>query len=120
MQNAFVKQYLCPTCGKRAPQPAEKAEAALNQVLNAWTQGELASTFADPDKPVQATDPDWKAGYRLLSFLAVEAKPNPDKPGQVRCRVTLSLQDLRGKQVDKEVVYDVELGDTIVIGRAGS
>jgi hypothetical protein len=106
-------------CEKAAPQPADKAEAALNQVLVAWTQGEPAGTFADPEKPVQVTDPDWIAGYRLLQFLAFESKSNPDKQGRVRCRVSLTLQDPRGKKVDKEVVYEVDLGDRIVIERAG-
>jgi hypothetical protein len=107
-------------CGKRAlQQPAEKAEAVVDQVLDAWTRGEPADKFAGPQQPIQAKDPDWKAGYRLLSFLTAEAKQIPEQPNHVRCRVALSLQDRAGKKVDKEVVYDVQLGDTIVIGRVG-
>src|SRR5205807_3206448 len=107
-------------CGKRSPQqPAEKAEAVVDQVLDAWTRGESFGKFAGPQQPIQASDPDWKAGYRLLSFLTAEAKQNPEQPDHVRCRVALSLQDRTGKKVDKEVVYDVQLGDTIIIGRVG-
>jgi hypothetical protein len=107
-------------CGKNAvPQPAEKAEAALDQFLAAWTRGEPADTFSGPEKPLQATDPDWMAGYRLSSFLTVESTANPERPGQIRCRVALTLRDPGGKQVDKEVVYEVELGETIAIQRGG-
>lgn len=117
---AALAALAAPGCGKSSPrQAAEKAEAAVDQVLDAWTRGEPAAKFADPKEPVQATDPDWTAGRRLLSFLTVEAKPDPEKPDHVRCRVALSLQDRTGKKVDREVVYDVRLGEPIVIGRAG-
>ncbi len=106
-------------CGKNAPRPTEKAEAAIDKALDAWLRGEPPGTVTAGEPPVQATDPDWQAGHRLLSFLVVESKAIPDNPDHVRCRVALSLQDATGKQVDKEVVYDVQLGDTIVIRREG-
>ncbi len=106
-------------CGRGPPkQPAEKAEAVVEQFLDAWSRGDSPERFAAPDRPIQVTDPDWRAGYRLVSFLGVEARQSPDSPDHVRCRFALSLRDRKGRKVDKEVVYDVKLGDTTVIARA--
>ncbi len=115
---AAVLAALAGGCGKGDLSTANKAEAALDRVLDAWARGEPAGAFADPEKPIQATDPDWSAGYHLLGAMAVESKSDPEQPGQVRCRFTLSLQDPRGREVNKEVVYDVRLGDRTVIERA--
>jgi hypothetical protein len=109
---------LGPGCGKGPPTPPPaRAEALVERFLDAWSRGESPDAFAGPDKPVQATDPDWKAGCRLLSFLSIEASPGPEAPDHFRCRVALSLRDPKGKRVDKEVVYDVQVGQTSVIGR---
>jgi hypothetical protein len=115
---AAVLTALAGGCGKGDLSSANKAEAALDRVLDAWARGEPAGAFADPEKPIPATDPDWSAGYRLRGSMPVESKPNPEQPGQVRCRFTLLLQDPRGREVDKQVVYDVRLGDRIVVERA--
>jgi hypothetical protein len=96
----------------------DKADAVLDQVLNSWVRGESPDKFADPNQPIQADDPDWKAGYRLLSFLNFETNPGDKGPEHFRCRVTLSLQNRQGKQLQKEVVYDVQLGDKIIIARS--
>ena len=105
-------------CGNGAPtQPGERAEALVERILDAWSRGESPDAFAGPNEQVQATDSDWKAGWRLLSFLSIEAKPSPEAPGHFRCRVALSLRDPKGKKVDKEVVYDVQVGQTSVISR---
>jgi hypothetical protein len=105
-------------CGKNASQqPADKAMEVVEQFLEAWSRGEPPDKFADPGHPIQGTDPDWKAGYRLASFLSAEAKQNQELPDHVRCRVALSLQNARGRKWDKEVVYDVQMGEKSVIRR---
>ena len=103
-------------CGnKAATQPAERADKAVEQFLDAWSRGEPPDKFADPNRPLQGSDPDWKAGYRLLSFLSGETRPSPENPDHIRCRVSLSLQDPKGGRRDKEVVYDVQMGEKSVI-----
>jgi hypothetical protein len=97
--------------------PADKAEKAVEFFLDAWSRGEPPDKFADAASPIQGTDPDWKAGYRLLSFLSAESKQNQEAPDHIRCRVALSLQDKQGNRWDKEVVYDVQIGDKKVISR---
>jgi hypothetical protein len=106
-------------CGNNAStQPVDKAEKVVELFLDAWSRGEPPDKFAGHDHPIQGTDPDWKAGYRLLSFLSAEAKQSQEKPDHVHCQVALSLQDQKGKKWEKEVVYDVRMGDKSVIRRA--
>lgn len=94
-----------------------RAQAALDQVLDSWARGEAPTRYADDSEAIRATDPDWKAGYRLLSFLSVDAKPIEEKPGHVLCRVSLVLKEPKGKQVEKEVTYHVQVGDKVIIER---
>jgi hypothetical protein len=106
-------------CNKASTEQLQgKAEAALETALNAWVRGEAADKYSDVSQPIQITDPDWKSGSRLLSFLTVESKPSTESADHFRCRVALSLQDRKGKKVEKEVDYEVRLGDKIVIERA--
>jgi hypothetical protein len=94
-------------------QAQQKAEAAVDKALDAWVRG------GPPDKltAIRIDDPDWKAGVKLLGFLTSESTPVADNPKRFRCRVSLVVQDRAGKRVDKEVEYNVQLGDTVVIER---
>lgn len=115
---AILSVLLASGCGKNDPNKSvHKAERDVEEFLDAWSRGEPPDRFAGNDGPVQGTDPDWKAGYRLLSFLSDEAKPSQDTPNRVRCQVALSLQDKKGRKWDKKVVYDVQVGEKSVISR---
>ncbi|MHB1423497.1 MAG: hypothetical protein ACYC3I_09955 [Gemmataceae bacterium] len=105
-------------CAKNSAPPEDKAEKAVEQLLDAWNRGEPADKFADPNNPISGSDPDWKAGYRLLSFLSSEIKQSQEKPDEFRCQVELSLQDKSGKRWDKKVTYEVRLGEKSVVNRA--
>jgi hypothetical protein len=106
-------------CGKGAAKtPADKAEAAVEQFLDAWSRGESPDQFEGSHPTISASDPDWRAGVRLLSFLTEETTPSHDGAAPFRCRVALSLRHPRGKRVDKKVVYEVTLGDKTVVRRA--
>ena len=104
-------------CGKNTASPEDKAEKPLEQFLDAWSRGEPADKFADANNPISGSDPDWKAGYRLLGFLSGETKQNQEKPDEYRCQVELSLQDKSGKRWDKKVTYEVRTGEKSVINR---
>lgn len=113
-----VSALVAQGCEKHsAKRSTDKAEAVVEAFLDAWSRGESPDKFADPNRPLQGADPDWQAGCRLVSFLSVEATQRQDSPDHVRCRVALSLQDPKGKKLDKEVVYDVRVGERSVIGR---
>ena len=106
-------------CGqKSAEQPTDRADALLEKVLDAWVRGEKPDKLAATNPAIQVTDPDWSAGYRLQSFLSIDTKPADGTPGSARCRVSLTLTDSKGKKVDKEVEYDVQVGDKSVVTRA--
>ncbi|MCS7047435.1 MAG: hypothetical protein NZO58_13845 [Gemmataceae bacterium] len=87
-----------------------KAEIELDKVLDAWARGEPADQYPD-------VDPDWKAGYKLHSFLSSDARLVETKPEQARVEVALSLSDPKGKRLQKTVVYRVEQGPPVVIRR---
>jgi hypothetical protein len=114
---AFSACFLHGCARNPSGQPVNKAEAALDTALDCWARGEAPEALADAEQPIQATDPDWKAGYRLTSFLGVDSKPVEETPDRFRCRVALALKDPKGKEVQKEVVYNVTLGDTVLISR---
>jgi hypothetical protein len=110
---------LAQGCGSSSPnQPADKAERFVDEFLDCWARGESPDKLADRNPSIQVSDPDWKAGYRLTSFLIVETKQDQGTPGHVQCRVALSLADRKANKSEKEVKYDVRVGDKIVIGRA--
>lgn len=104
-------------CKDTAKKNLGKTEQAVDTALDCWARGEPASKFADPSQPIQLDDPDWKAGMRLLSFLNSGTTAGSD-PNHFRCKVALSLQGPDGKQVQKDVVYDVQVGDKIIIVRS--
>jgi hypothetical protein len=87
-----------------------KAQTALDKALDAWTRSESPEGFS-------VDDPDWKAGYRLLSFLTAETNYVDQRSDQVRCRVALTLADKQGKRSDKDVFYIVKLADRITVAR---
>jgi hypothetical protein len=107
-----------PGCGNGANRrPAEKAEAAVEAFLEAWSQGETPEKFAGTHQSISVSDPDWTAGYHLLSYLSVETKQSSEAPSRFRCRVALSLRYPKGKTVEKEVVYEIVSGEKYVISR---
>lgn len=115
---AVLLAVAMPGCAKNDPKKnQDKAEKALERVLDSWTRGESPDKYAGADQAIQASDPDWKAGCRLLSFLTIESKQGTEGPGHVQCRVSLSLQDQKGKRFEKDVDYDVKMGDKTVIAR---
>jgi hypothetical protein len=113
----FLSAFLLTGCGGAGRRPQDRAESAVDKVLDGWARGEPADKYAESGQPIQASDPDWSAGYRLLSFLSVDARQPVEGTAEVRCRVALSLQDRAGKKLEKEVVYRVQLGDSIIIAR---
>lgn len=106
-------------CGKDDPNKVvHKAEKDVEKFLDAWSRGEPPDKFTGTEGTIQGTDPDWKAGYRLLSFLSDDVKQSQDVPDHIRCQVALFLQDAKGNKVDKKVVYDVQVGEKSIISRA--
>lgn len=105
-------------CNKGAPKtPADRAEAVVEEFLDAWSRGESPAKFESSHPTTAVSDPDWKAGARLLSFLCTETKPGEQSTPLFRCRVALSLRDRQGRAVNREVTYEVVPGEKYVIRR---
>jgi hypothetical protein len=104
-------------CGKGglSQQDLDRARGALESSLNAWQKGESPAKLSNLDPPVEMVDMDWKSGHRLL-----EHRIKSVEGGQAETAhswVVLSLQTRKGKKLEKEVLYDIKLGDPITIGR---
>jgi hypothetical protein len=101
-------------CGPHASSAEEnlnKAETVLEAALDAWTRN------APPTDQFATSEPDYKAGYRLLSFLIADSKAIDGTPDRFRIRVALTLKDPQGRAVDKEAWYVVQLGEAATIHR---
>jgi hypothetical protein len=104
--------------GKRGLGQADldRARQAVEASLETWRKGEPASKLSALNPPVQITEPDWKAGYKLLKHEITKTEGLQGE--NARCWVVLSVQSRQGKKKDKDVVYEVNLGGgKVVIGR---
>lgn len=105
----FLLVLLVAGCGEPPPN-LEKAEAAVKVSLDVWKADGKPNQLPS----IEIADPDWKAGYRLLDYTWKTTSAQPQQGPRVV--VTLQLQS-RGKTSNKEVAYEVILGDPVKIGR---
>ncbi len=115
---AAILAVLAGCARNRVDKARDKAEKAVETALDAWSRGESPEKFANSNPSIRINDPDWKAGFRLLSSLTVDSKQSPIGPKQFECRVSLSLSGAAGRKIAKEVVYHVQMGDKTTIDRA--
>ncbi len=103
--------------GKRslAEDDLNRARKGVQEALDAWKKGGPAPRKGAVNAQLEITDPDWEKGYRLSHY---EVKRVEGLEGSnARSWVVLSLQSRQGKRLEKEVVYEIRLGEKIVIGR---
>jgi hypothetical protein len=104
-------------CGDSVPkEELDRARDAVQSGLTAWKQGEKIAKLKTASPPVEFTDDNWHPGqFKLLDF---EIKKTEGKPGTpLRCTVFLSMQDRKGKKIEKDVVYEVRPGSPTVVAR---
>lgn len=104
-------------CGRSVSQKElDRARNAVDDGLRAWQQGERPESLLRHDPPIQFRDDDWKKGLRLTDY---EIKNADGSAGDLtpRCQVRLTLQDRRGKKVEKSVVYNIDYKETVAIVR---
>lgn len=90
-----------------------KAEDVVKASLDKWKEGGKPQQLSD--KSIEMTDPDWRAGMKLLDYQVKNASAPPQQGPRVVVR--LDLQNRTGKKLNKEVAYEVLPGDKIRIGR---
>jgi hypothetical protein len=93
--------------------PAAKVDEAKGHVkaaLDKWQAG------GKPDelKPVEFNEAMWNAGEKLVSFEMGAAK-YAEGAQAVRCEVTLTVRNKKGKERTENVTYDVTLGPPLKV-----
>lgn len=94
-------------CGRSLPETADPVDARhlLESTLLRWQQGVSAKALTEDPEPTYIADEDWHNGYRLNGFLL---DPDSRLVGfALRCDATLTLEDLRGKPLERNVTYVV-------------
>lgn len=114
---ALAGLALVAGCGGRSQSEEElkRAESALRSALDAWKEGRPAAALKARTPAVEITDPDWASGHRLHGYEVRRCEA--ERGRNARCWVVLSLLARGGKRSEKEVVYELKAGDTVVIGR---
>jgi hypothetical protein len=104
-------------CRGSAPAPAspDTARQALEQALSAWTQGSPVGDLEKQDPPIYFNEPEWRAGKRLMRYqLKGDLQPFGR---QLKGTVLLSFKDGQGKAEEREVRYQIDTHDVVVITR---
>jgi hypothetical protein len=103
-------------CGSGVSQrELDEAADAVRVGLEAWKAGDRAASLKAKAPPLEFTDESWAKGDRLLEFQLLRTEGQAGLP--LRCTAALKVRDRVGKTVDKEVVYEVRLGNPVVIAR---
>jgi hypothetical protein len=98
----------------RSPEDLDKVKGHVQTALDAWKAGGSADKLKSLQPPIEIVDPDWKTGAKLTQYDLQKVEGNQKE--NVRCWVKLTMQ-AKGKSAEREVVYDVNMGDKIIIGR---
>jgi hypothetical protein len=102
-----------PGCGGGSlppPSDPEQARQVLISTLDAWKRGERPGAGG-----VRVLDRDWESGRGLIDFEITGA--GEPLGLALRCPVTLTLRDEKGKPRSKRVVYTVSTGTDAVVAR---
>jgi hypothetical protein len=103
-------------CTGRPPEPVDpgRAREVLHTALDAWQKGDPGEALQNRSPAILVIDEEWRGGYRLVSY-----RLEGDQPlgGGLRCRVSLSLKDLRGRAVRKQAVYSVGTSPALTVTR---
>ena len=86
----------------------------LRDGLDSWKSGGTPAALEAGANPTQFTDPDWKAGAKLLDYQLHKAGGEDD--GETVCNVNLKLE-VKGKPVDKPVSYRVTVKPKRAVSR---
>jgi hypothetical protein len=105
-------------CGRRSLPETDLARAriAVETTLESWKKGEMPEALKE--RSIDADDPDWASGERLVDFMIYDAEGR--KRDRIRCGVLLTLLDRQGSKVNKEVYFTISSEDRIVIRREKS
>jgi len=103
-------------CGgaKHSKADIERGQKALTSALDSWKANEPADKLKALPDPVEYAE-EMRRTHKLTDYSV--GQPNASDPAVIRYPVTLKLQDRKGKAFDREVVFEVKLGNPVVISR---
>ena len=111
----LVLALVASGCGGTRPADHDSAGESLRAALDAWKGGRSPDSLAGETPAVQAADPRWQAGYRLLKYEVIAA-PSPSGL-DLHCPVDLWLQDPKGKKVRERADYTLTTHPTRTVVR---
>ena len=97
--------------------PAAKVDEAnghVQRALEVWKSGGKAEELKAQTPSVEFHEAMWNAGEKLTSFEVGTAQ-YIDAARAVRCPVTLTVRNRKGKERTANVVYDVTLGPPVKV-----
>ncbi len=111
---AFVALAGCQTDAPVKSDELATDVQVLRDGLDSWKSGGTPAALEAGANPTQFTDPDWKAGAKLLDYQLHKAGGEDD--GETLCNVNLKLE-VKGKPVDKPVSYRVTVKPKRAVSR---
>lgn len=93
-----------------------RGREVVRLALDAWQRGKTPEEMQQASPPMEVSDDDWDDGSQLIAYEITDTYGTPDDD-LPRCAVTLTIKDLMGKQVSRQVVYRVRTEPNLVIGR---
>ena len=111
---AWKLAFVVGVCGCGGGPDLNKADAAVQTALTAWKSKSTPEALA-AEHAIDILEPDWRAGYRLVDFEMKQASAQPQQGPRVVAKLT--LQRPTGKQITKEVAYEVLFKERTSIGR---
>lgn len=101
-------------CG-RSGISLDNARQAVENSLSQWKAGGKSADLQIQNKLIEIADDDWYKGHQLSDFEIKDVKHHANQ--NPRVIVLLHLKERSGKAVKREVVYEVEEKEKIIIGR---
>jgi hypothetical protein len=109
---ALAALLLALGCGtKPKMSDAEAAPKALRTVLDAWKGGQPREAFSR-ESAIQTSDSRWDRGFKLLDYEVGRGEPHGY---DINFKVTLRLQDPKGKKVQEKATYAVNTSPKLVV-----
>lgn len=105
----LVGLWGCGDAAKVHPVDADVARSALDEAMQAWKDGKKP---ADLQPDMYATDQDWVAGKKLVSFEILDEEEVEGSNVNLRVKRTLSPED---RSVDPTVKYIITTTPAVTI-----
>ena len=91
-------------CTPTTPSAIQVADgvSVVESALNAWRNSEQVQSLREARDSIFVADPRWESGWKLEDFKIVDQAVDGY---QARCKVALTLVDLKGKTTKETAEY---------------